>query len=130
MAKSKLLGIDFGSKRVGVAISDDRRTMAFPKYVLQNDGSLPEKIEKICRDEEIKEVVVGQSLNYKKEPNLIMNKITDFVKNLETQKKLIVHLEDEFLTSAEARRIQGDTELLDASAAALILKSFLERDDK
>jgi len=127
MKGKKLLGIDFGSKRVGIAISNEEQTMAFPRYVLQNDNMLLEKIEKICGDESIEEIVVGESLNYKREPNVIMSKANYFIENLKKQKKYKVYLEEEFLTSQEARRIQGENELLDASAAALILKSFMEK---
>jgi len=125
----KLLGIDYGSKKVGVAISDEEGTMAFPRYVLQNDNRLVEKISKICDTEKITEVVIGRSLNYKGQPNNIMVKITEFKEDLEKGKKLKVHLEDEFLTSAEAARIQGNVEMLDASAAAIILRSYMEKID-
>jgi putative holliday junction resolvase len=125
----KLLGIDYGEKRVGVAISDEERKMAFPKYVLQNDDRLVEKISKICTDEEIEEVVLGRSHNYKNQPNTIMKKIEEFSLALEKEKGLKIHLEDEFLTSAEAKRIQGSIEKIDASAAAIILRSFLEKEE-
>ena len=125
----KILGIDYGEKRIGVAISDDDRKMAFPKYVLQNDDKLIEKIEKICIEEDIKEIVVGKSLDYKNQPNSIMSKIEEFSKNLQKEKGFKVHFEDEFLASAEARRIQGNAEMLDASAAAIILRSFIEKEN-
>ena len=126
---AKMLGIDYGEKRVGIAISDEEMKMAFPRYVLQNDDRLLEKISKICADENIKEIVVGRSFNYKNQPNSIMSKIEDFVEGLKKEKGMKVNYEDEFLTSAEAKRIQGHTESIDASAAAIILRSFIEKDN-
>jgi putative Holliday junction resolvase len=123
----KLLGIDYGLKKVGVAITNDEETIAFPRYVFQNDKNLLAKIEKISEEDEIKEVVLGKSLNYKGEPNVIMSKIEEFKKELEKELKMKVHYEDEFLTSVEATRIQGRNEMVDASAATLILKSFLDK---
>jgi putative holliday junction resolvase len=125
----KLLGIDYGEKRVGVAISNEERKMAFPRYVLQNDDKLLEKIAKVCTDEGIEEVVIGRSLDYKNQPNHIMEEIEEFGKTLEKKMGFKVYYENEFLTSAEARRIQGGTDMLDASAAALILRSFIEKEN-
>jgi len=126
---SKILGIDYGEKRIGVAITDEERKMAFPKYVLQNDKRLVEKISKICENEKVEEIVLGRSLDYKNQPNTIMAKIEELAKTLEKEKGLKVFLEDEFLTSAEAMRIQGDNDMIDAAAAAIILRSFIEKDD-
>lgn len=125
----KILGIDYGEKRIGIAITDDDRKMAFPKYVLQNDKRLSEKIDKICQTENIEEVVIGRSLDYKNQPNSIMSKIEELSEELKKKFNLKVYLEDEFLTTAEARRVQGYTESIDASAAAIILRSFIEKNN-
>ncbi len=123
----RYLGIDYGSKRVGVALSDESGVMAFPNQVLKNDQGLILKIKKICDDEKVGEIVVGESLDYKGKPNPIMKKIDGFVAELKEMVKLPVMLEPEFMTSQEAVLIQGETEMHDASAAALILKSFLDK---
>ncbi|TSC67424.1 MAG: hypothetical protein CEO19_233 [Parcubacteria group bacterium Gr01-1014_73] len=56
-----------------------------------------------------------------------MKNIREFKIRLEKETGLFVHFEPEFLTSAEAARLQGKNAKLDAAAAALILKSFLEK---
>ena len=58
--------------------------------------------------------------------NEIMKKISPFVKDLEEKLGLPVHMHPEFLTSMEAERLQGKNDMHDASAAALILKSYLD----
>ncbi len=123
----KYLGIDYGSKRVGLSLSDEGGLMAFPFETLPNDASLPEKIKKICAEEKIGGVVVGESLDYKGGENPIMKKIKPFAEKLALETGLPVYFEPEFLTSREAGHIQGENGKIDASAAALILKSFLDK---
>ncbi len=120
----KYLGIDYGVKRVGIAVSDDSGGLAFAKTVLENDKQLLKNVLKICREEKIEKVILGESLDFSGQPNVIMKGILEFKKKL-IENNLKVYLEPEFLTSAEAERIQGKNDKLDASAAALILKSYL-----
>lgn len=123
----KYLGIDFGGKRVGIAVSDDTGNMAFPHSVMFNDKNLLDNVEKIVKEENIGSIVIGESKDFKGEPNKIMAEIEGFKKILAENLKLPVHLEPEFLTSAQAERIQGKTDLHDAAAAAIILQSFLDK---
>lgn len=144
----RYLGIDYGKKRVGIALSDEGGQFALPKVVLPNDHQLVKKIKEICDENKVSTIVVGESKNYKGEENAIMKDIRSFVEDLKGLTRLPVLLEPEFLTSAEAERInqqrrssprekgsgprakRGENEMLDASAAALILKSFLDKQIK
>lgn len=127
----KYLGIDFGSKRVGLAISDDEGHLAFPLVVVPNDPNLVESIEKIIKEKNITVVVLGESKNFKGEPNKIMAEIEKFKKLLEEKTDLPIFLEPEFLTSFQAnqtsRELGGTQDSTDASAAAIILQSYLDR---
>jgi len=123
----KFLGIDYGTKRVGIALSDDGGSMAFPRTVLPNDAHLLKEIEALCTAEGVVEIVMGESLDYAQKPNPIMEHITPFKERIEKELKIPVHLEPEFLTSAEAKHLQGDIRSLDASAATLILQSYLDK---
>jgi RNase H-fold protein (predicted Holliday junction resolvase) len=71
-------------------------------------------------------IILGQSLDYKKQPNPIMEKIDKFKAVLEKEIGLLVVYKWEVLTTKEAERVQGRHNKIDASAAALILKSFIE----
>lgn len=122
----RYLGIDYGSKRVGVAISDPSKTIASPLAVLKNSTSLISEIKEICREKSVEAVVVGESKNYSFKDNFIMKEIRPFVEELKKVLGVPVYMHPEFLTSREAGHIQGHGEMLDASAAALILKSYLE----
>lgn len=123
----KFLGIDYGAKRVGIALSDSEGGMAFPHAVLPNDKKLISAIRELIEKEHIDEIVLGESLDYKMKPNVIMEKIVPFKKELEDVAGLPVHFEREFMTSAAAEHLQGKGEMIDASAAAIILQSYLDR---
>lgn len=125
--KQRILGIDYGSKRVGLALSDENAQFALPLSVIENDSLLLEKIKKIALDNEIGEIVMGESRNYAGQPNDIFIDSIDLKEDLERE-GYIVHFEPEFMTSVQAERFQGKTNLVDASAAALILQSYLDRE--
>jgi putative holliday junction resolvase len=123
----RLLGIDFGTKRIGIALSDESRTIATPKAVLVSGKKLIQEIKDICAKDNVIGIVLGDSKDMKGNPNAVMEKIEPFKKQLEEEIGLPVYMEPEFLTSVAAERFQGKSDLLDASAAALILQSYLDR---
>ncbi len=123
----RFLGIDYGTKRVGIAISDDDGKIAFPNDTLQNGRNLNDKIIKLCKDRDIGTVVIGESNNFQGKENPIMGEVKKLAEFLKSETKLPVIMEPEFLTSAQASRIQGEVEGIDASAAAIILQSYLEK---
>ncbi len=123
-----LIGIDFGEKRIGIALSDEQGTMAFAHSVVKNNNNAVKEIKKICEENKVEKIILGQSLDYKGQPNLVMGKIEKFKKSLEKETGLEVLYQNETLTTQEARRLQGKIEKIDASAAALILRSFIEKE--
>ncbi len=122
----RYLGIDFGSKRVGLAISDETGSFAFPLSVIENSTDIVEDIIALCKENDISEIVVGESRDFSQKNNKIMEEIIPFVEKLKKEIGLSVHMHPEFLTSQEAERLQGKNDMHDASAAAIILKSFLD----
>ena len=122
----RILGIDYGSKRVGVAVSDEGRQFALPVSVVTNTATLLEEIEKIAIDNESREIVMGESRNYRGEPNEILLDSLVYKQKLEMN-GVTVYFEPEFMTSIQAERWEGKTELIDASAAAIILQCYLDR---
>lgn len=111
---------------MGVAISDDSESFAFPVVVLQNSDKLIADISKICKENSVAEVVVGESKDFASKDNDIMKEIAPFVADLKKALHLPVHMHPEFMTSVEAERLQGKNAMHDASAAAIILKSYLD----
>lgn len=122
----RTIGIDFGSKRVGIALSDESGDFALPYGVVENNEHLIREIRELCTINNVGEVVVGDSKDFKGEDNAIMGEITSFVEKLKEVLGVPVELHPEFMTSSQAERLQGKNGMLDASAAALILSSYLE----
>ena len=125
----RYLGIDYGSKRVGVAISDESNKFALPKIVIENKNpaKLIDDLNIIICDNEVGYIILGESKDYKGIDNKIMRDIRKFKEDLENTLHLPVIFEPEFMTSHAAERFQGKNEFHDASAAALILQSYLDR---
>lgn len=121
------LGIDYGLKRVGVAISDEEGRIAFPERVVPNTKHLKKTIKILCEEKGVGEVILGESKDLEGIDNPVMKEIRKFKEGLEKETGLKVHLEPEYLTSVEARRTTGETNMHDASAAAIILQSFLDK---
>ncbi len=122
---TRFLGIDYGSKRVGIALSDESNTIATPKAVLPNDRYLFTEVKNLCEGHKVSAIVMGDSIDFKGNPNPIMKDAIFFKGELERDLGLPVYLEPEFMTSQQAMREQGENKLLDASAAAIILQSHL-----
>lgn len=140
----KFLGIDYGTKRIGVAFSDAEGTLAFPKEIVLNDSNTFKRLGEIIKTENIKEIVIGESVDFSGKLNALSARIDVFILELSEQFKLPVHKQKEFLTSVEARKLQNGKKSLspsqahskikqkkrghiDASAAALILQRYLDK---
>lgn len=123
----KLLGIDYGAKRVGIALSDDGGSMAFPKQVLSAGETLVSDIVKLCETEHVQSIVIGESKNFAQEENPIMKEIHELKGELEKALNIPIYFEPELMTSMEAQHIQGQNSMNDASAAAIILQSYINR---
>lgn len=126
MAK-RLLGIDYGTKYVGLAVSDEGGTLAFPLVVLPNGKHLGAEIGKVCEEKEVKEIILGESKDFSGKENPVQKKILEFKEKLEAALNIPIHFEPEALSSAQARNLGGSGEHNDASAAAIILQSYLDK---
>jgi len=124
---NKYLGIDYGEKRVGIAISDVDGKVAFPKIVLENNPELIKNIVDLCTESKVNVIVIGESKDYKGEDNKISPKIVSFKRELTSSIKLPIFLEPEFMSSMQVEKTFGKTDMLDASAAAIILQSFIDK---
>ncbi|MEK7610242.1 MAG: Holliday junction resolvase RuvX [Patescibacteria group bacterium] len=122
----RILGIDYGSKHIGLALSDPSGTIAQPHSVIANSSTTLSQIVKLVRNEQVEQIVLGDALNLARQSNDITAAVVKFKLELEQQLNLPVIWEREDLTSVEA-----DREIVDdnshARAASLILRNYLER---
>ena len=125
----KYLGVDYGAKRVGVAVSDENGRLAFPRVVMANTKTFVDEIVSFIKEEHIEGIVLGESHDRNNIPNPIMKKIHGFADELRARTALPIFFVSEAYTSQEAKHIQGENDMHDASAAAIILQSFLDREN-
>lgn len=121
----KRIGIDFGTKKIGIAVSDESGQMAFPHEVVPNNKDFMSYIEKLIQSRQVEEIVIGHSLNNDGEPNKVHAKVENFITDITLSLGIPVHLEPEQYSTKEASHIQGKDKMTDASAAALILNSYI-----
>ncbi len=134
----KYLGVDYGTKRVGLALSDESAMLARPVAVLKNDSNLIEEIEQIIMKEGVSCVVVGNS-----EGNPVQRDIEEFIGTITLVTMLPVEKINEAFTSMEAHGRKGKESLsarqtkapskpsdLDAKAAAVLLQRYLDTHSK
>jgi putative Holliday junction resolvase len=150
MSNKKALGIDFGLKRIGLSLSDDTQTIAFPfKYII--NSSLKETIselKEIINLENIGLIVIGMPLGLKGKQTEISLKIDEFVKELENKinaiksetdgREINIAVYDERFSSVQAQKsLIGQNikrkkrkQIVDSVASTFILQSFLDRQKK
>jgi putative holliday junction resolvase len=128
----RYLGIDFGTKKVGLALSDEGGVMGFPHGIMPNDGRLIDEVLALIERKEVGAVVIGESRDFSGKENAVAKDAKAFGLLIERRAGIPIYFEPETLTTQEARRdfegvrIPGNA-AVDASAAALILTSYLSR---
>lgn len=124
---AKYLGLDYGTKRVGVALTDESASVGFPREALDNNSKLMPTLIKLIRAEHVDEVVIGKSTDKDGKENSLMKAVRDFANELEAKANLTVHFEPEFYSSQEVRAHTKKKMHVDSQAAAIILNSFLTK---
>jgi putative holliday junction resolvase len=135
---SRVLAVDYGERRIGIALSDPTRTIASPLVTLsRRAGKRPPwaELERLVRENEVGEIVVGLPLDLGGNENPWSAEVREFATKLERRAERPVHLVDERLSSVQAERVvrgiglrrsqREEKERVDAAAAAIILKTYL-----
>lgn len=122
----RYIGIDYGSKRIGIALSDSSGRMAFPHSIVLNRKSAQDEILALIKKESVGAIVTGDSRDKNGLQNLIMLDARPFCDLLAEKAGLPIYYRLEAYTSVQAAHIQGDNAMNDASAAAIILQSYLD----
>jgi putative holliday junction resolvase len=123
----RLMGIDYGTKKVGLAFTDPGGNMAFPHGVVPNTPKLLGVIIGLLEEKQVGAVVIGHSLDKSGKPNAVHAAVEALMLDITLQTGIPVHLEPEQFTTQAAIQLQGKNAHTDASAAALILDGFLTR---
>ena len=133
--ESRIMGIDFGEKRIGIALSDPLFTFAYPHTTFINDSDLIGNIDKIISDKKINKIILGLPSSLKSASAKVAEKVQNFRNELIKKFNLEVILWDEEYTSviAQQKVIESVTgkkkrknkSLIDQNAAAIILQEYL-----
>ena len=129
----RILAIDFGEKRIGLATSDATGTLATPRRTLRRSGDLRAvgEILDFCREEEIGLLLVGLPRSPGGVESPFAVRIRSFAAKLASRTTLPVRFHEETLTSDEAaRRLPpgASREELDPMAAAVLLEDYLQHE--
>jgi putative holliday junction resolvase len=132
----RILAIDYGSRRMGLAVSDPLGITAQGIETLERKNKRADfgRLERIIREYQIREIVLGNPLRMSGQEGAQSQKVAEFAEELRQRFELPVHLWDERLTSAEANRLLRENEVslkrrnqaIDRMAAVLILQSFMQ----
>ncbi|MFW0883711.1 Holliday junction resolvase RuvX [Candidatus Acidulodesulfobacterium sp. H_13] len=147
MQNKKALGVDFGLKKIGLSLSDDTQTIAFPFKYIHNDslkGAIY-KLKEIIDLENIGLIVVGMPIGLKGKQTKISINIDKFIKELKNainglgnetdDEKITITIYDERFSTLQAQKSlisqnvkrKKRKEIIDSVASALILQSYLDR---
>ena len=133
----RLLGIDYGEKRIGISISDPNRNIATPleTIIFESESSLIIKIRSIVLSWSVDGIILGFPIGMNGQDTIQTKKVRKFYKILCNEFNISVIKEDERLSSVvtlNSLRHQGikpsrNKSMVDSTAAAIILQSYLDR---
>ncbi len=133
---ARILGVDYGSRRIGIALSDPLLTIATPLTVVENSPAAFGEIRRLADEYDVERIVVGMPFTLKGEKGRAAVDVDLFVRRLQEETGRQVVLQDERFTSSTARETmiamgvpkmrRREKSRIDASAAALILQGYLD----
>ncbi|MEK7620599.1 MAG: Holliday junction resolvase RuvX [Patescibacteria group bacterium] len=127
----RILGIDYGDKKIGLAFGDSSARVAVPLEVIRNEGNITlQELLRRIEEEDIDRVVVGVPLPQGNHSSVQLDKTRAFIAALTALVKVPVVEEDESFTSAESIRLQQEFNAQaqeDALAAMLIVQSYIDQ---
>lgn len=138
--KERILAIDYGEKRVGLALCDPLRIFAYPFKTILNDRNFRTNLLSIIKDNCVSLILLGYPLKENGMKTDVTEAVEKFKAELESLAKLPVILRDERYTSAiakeriiesvKSKKKRRDKGLLDKNAASIILQDYLDEKPK
>ncbi|NUN09818.1 MAG: Holliday junction resolvase RuvX [Ignavibacteriaceae bacterium] len=135
--KGRVLSIDYGIKRVGIALSDPLQIIASPLVTLQNSPNLLAEVVKLAESNEVVEIIIGLPLKEDGTPSEIHHLVLDFIGLLKEKVRIPVITVDERYSSSVAwskiinsvtrKSKRRDKSLMDMMSAQSILEDYLSQ---
>ncbi len=134
---SRLMGVDFGLKRIGIAFSDERKIIAssFGKILVgKNSEETCKKILQLIEEHDVEKIVLGNPLHMDGKMSFLSDEVKHFKELLQTKTEIPIVLWDERLTSVQAQRTLQSSgmsrkkraKVVDTVAAVILLQSYLD----
>ena len=134
--KCRLIGLDLGSKRIGVSICDDKQLIATPLKTINRDSlkDLVDELRLIVNENDIKGIIVGNPLNMDGSSGRSAQSVKDTTENIEKNLDIPICLWDERLSTVGAFNLSSQLDInvskrekkIDENAAAFILQGALD----
>ena len=134
MEEQRIIGIDFGEKRIGIALSDPLMTFAYAHTTLQNDKNLWRNLSNIVIEMNVIRAVLGVPSNEKN--SSLIKKIKDFKSTFQNKFNLVVLewneeytsviAQERIIESVASKKKRRDKGLIDRNSAAIILQEYLD----
>lgn len=135
----RILAIDHGEKRIGLALSDPTATIASPLQVIKHTTRLMDaaQVANLASENDVELIIIGQSFDEEGEPNLAGRRAANFAEVLKEQTNIPIELVDESFSTKDAKRTVIEMGVSrkkreghhDALAAVNILRSYIETKD-
>ncbi len=131
----RILGIDYGTKKIGLAISDDTKTIAMPLKVINYDDNAFEAIKKIVKEHEIERIVIGLPITLSGNKGKRALETEEFVDKLksvldveivEWDERLSTRFSERVLNKANVKGRKNKKKVIDKIAATFILQGYLD----
>ena len=135
---NRVLGIDYGDTRIGLALSDPMQIIAKPFKAIENNKETISEIKEIIIEKNVNHFVVGYPINMKGDKTIQTKKVDEFIKLLDSSFDFTVSIVDERLSSVSAIHSlvkQGvktghNKSEIDNTSAAIILQEYLDMRSK
>jgi len=139
---SKYLGIDYGEKRVGIAVSDENKKYSFSRDFIENDAKFYNQLLKIIKEEKISKIILGYPLNMSSEKTNQTRKVEDFRSKLEnflkknSEEAEIIFFDERFTSriaeshlkhSCLKKSTRQNKGLIDSASAQIILQDYIDK---
>lgn len=131
---SRILSMDYGDVRIGLAISDESQIIAKPYKTLENKGKkfILNELKNICQEDNIEEIILGKPIMMSGEEGIQVEKVNRFIDFIKNKIDVKIELIDERLTTVEAEKLIEEKDIKDnidkdQMAAYYILQTYLDK---
>ncbi len=130
----KILGLDIGEKRIGVALSDRDEKLSAPFSIIKNNSNFKPVLEKIIKEYHIEKIVIGMPYTLRGDIGGQSRKVIQFVNdNIDFENVGIVYFDERFTSSIPKHTIKKSSRKkkdIDNLSAAMILQDYLDKNNE